>query len=354
MQMSKMITAVARLAVVLGVAALWLIPAADAGTAHDGTRAKRVIAHRGASGHLPEHTLASKAMAHAMGAHFIEQDVVLTRDDHLLVLHDRYLDTVTDVAERFPGRKRSDGRYYAIDFAMAEIRTLRAHERVRPGTNKPVYAARFPAGYRYFDLHTLEEEINLIQALNRSTRRHVGLYVEIKAPAWHRRSGKDITKKVLEVLHRHDYRGASAHVYVQCFDPAELRRIRFELKSELPLVQLIADNSWQEADADFDRMRTPEGLAHVATYANGIGPWINQVLAPAAGKRRASPTNLVRDAHAVGLSVHPFTARADALPPFAESMPHLLNLVLRDANADGVFTDFPDLAIAFLNAGVHP
>jgi glycerophosphoryl diester phosphodiesterase len=105
-----------------------------------------VIAHRGASGYLPEHTLAAKAMAHAMGAHFIEQDVVLSRDGTPIVLHDIHLDSTTDVAQAFPGRARDDGRYYAIDFDIEEIRELRVHERTHLGTGlgRAVYPGRFP------------------------------------------------------------------------------------------------------------------------------------------------------------------------------------------------------------------
>jgi glycerophosphoryl diester phosphodiesterase len=95
-----------------------------------------VIAHRGASGYLPEHTLPSKALAHAMGADFLEQDVVATRDGQLIVFHDLYLDDLTDVSERFPGRARGDGRHYCMDLDLDEIRTLRVHERVRPGPGR--------------------------------------------------------------------------------------------------------------------------------------------------------------------------------------------------------------------------
>jgi len=102
-----------------------------------------IIAHRGASGYLPEHTLPAKALAYAMGADFLEQDVVATRDDQLVVLHDIYLDRVTNVAERFPGRAREDGRYYARDFDLGEMRTLKVTERLDAG-GLPVYPHRFP------------------------------------------------------------------------------------------------------------------------------------------------------------------------------------------------------------------
>ena len=104
-----------------------------------------VIAHRGASGYLPEHTLPAKALAFGQGADFLEQDVVLTKDDQPIVMHDIHLDTVSDVAKKFPGRNRADGRYYAIDFTLAEVRTLQAQERIDLKSGTPVFAGRFPA-----------------------------------------------------------------------------------------------------------------------------------------------------------------------------------------------------------------
>src|SRR4051812_7315360 len=139
-----------------------------------------VIAHRGASGYLPEHTLAAKAYAHALGADFLEQDIVLTKDNVPIVLHDIWLDTVTDVAARFPERKRTDGRYYAIDFTLAEVKQLRVTERVDPKKGVPVFGKRFPAGKSSFQISSLEEELQLIQGLNRSTGRAVGIYPELK------------------------------------------------------------------------------------------------------------------------------------------------------------------------------
>jgi glycerophosphoryl diester phosphodiesterase len=167
-----------------------------------------VIAHRGASGYLPEHTLEGAALAHAMGVDYIEQDVVLTRDDALIVLHDLYLDAVTDVTERFPGRRRDDGRHYVIDFSLAEIRSLRVHERTGPD-GAPAFPGRVTDDQRSFRVPTLDEEIQLIQGLNRTTGRDVGLYVEPKAPAWHRAEGKDLVLAVLHLLARHGLTGAS-------------------------------------------------------------------------------------------------------------------------------------------------
>jgi len=136
-----------------------------------------VIAHRGASGYLPEHTLAAKAMAYAMGSDFIEQDLVMTRDDRLVVLHDLYLDRISNVQDVFPGRQRANGRFYAIDFTLKEIRKLAVSERYRiaGGKKVAVYPGRFPVGQSRFRVHTFEEEVELIQGLNHSTGKQVGL-----------------------------------------------------------------------------------------------------------------------------------------------------------------------------------
>ena len=144
-----------------------------------------VIAHRGACGYVPEHTLEAASMAHAMQVDFIEQDVVLSKDNIPVVLHDIHLDTVTDVAQKFPGRARSDGRFYAIDFALDEIKQLFVHERISLKTGKAVFPNRFDASKALFRVPTLEEEIELIKGLNAATGRDIGIYVEIKKPAWH-------------------------------------------------------------------------------------------------------------------------------------------------------------------------
>ncbi|MFS8069149.1 MAG: glycerophosphodiester phosphodiesterase [Byssovorax sp.] len=298
--------------------------------------ARIVIAHRGASGYLPEHTLPAVAMAHAMGADYIEQDVVLSKDDVPLVLHDIHIDTVTDVARRFPDRKRADGRYYAIDFTLAELKQLNASERFDPKTGLAVFPTRFPVGKGAFQIPTLEEEIQLIQGLNRSTGREAGIYPEVKEPAWHRKEGRDLSKIVLEVLARYGYKTKADKVFVQCFDEAEVKRIRTELGYKGKLIQLI-EGSRPLLD-EHKHLRTAEGLAETAKYADGIGPSLSDVIG----------TSLVRDAHAAGLEVHPYTFRADALPPGIASLEDLLRLAFVDLGVDGVFTDHTDRAVAFL------
>ena len=332
---------------------------------------KIVIAHRGASGYLPEHSLPGKAMAFAMGADYIEQDLVMTRDDRLVVLHDLYLDSVTDVARVFPDRQRKDGRFYVIDFTLDEIRQLTMWERVviRSGQTRPKYPARFPHGKSSFRVSTFEEEIELIQGLNRSTGRNVGLYPEIKSPGFHRQEGRDISRSVLGVLRTYGYTSRQDQIYLQCFDPRELQRLHDDLLPamgmDLKLVQLIAETRWrmtlvekdgQTVPYDYDWMKAPGAMAKIAAYADGIGPWFPMVVSEASIRDDVVFTGMVKEAHAAGLVVHPYTFRAEAsqVPHYAADFEDLLDIFLFQAGADGVFTDFPDRAVDFLRRKQNP
>jgi len=285
-----------------------------------------LIAHRGASGYLPEHTLAAKQLAHEMGADYLEQDVVASRDDELIVLHDIHLDRVTDVALKFPDRSRNDGRYYVRDFDLAELRGLRAWERMDEDGNA-VFPGRFPAQQGDFRLNTLAEEIEFIQSLNAETGKGVGIYPEIKRPNWHRSEGVDIAPRLLGVLADFGYESLADPVYVQCFDDGELRRMRRKLECPLKLVQLIG------ADETHDNMLTPRGLNVLAETVDAIGPSILRLL---------RSNDLVRTAHAEGLAVHPYTFRADELPPGFTTFEELVRFFVVDLGIDGLFTDFPD------------
>ncbi len=307
-----------------------------------GRRAPLIIAHRGASGYLPEHTLEAKALAFGQGADYLEQDVVATRDDVLIVLHDIHLDWVTDVAERFPGRQRPDGRYYARDFDFAELETLNVHER-HGADGMAVYPGRFPAAAGRFRVSALSAELALIRGLNRSTGRDVGIYPEIKRPAWHRSEGIDLGARLLEILDTYGYRTRADRVYVQCFDAAELRRLREDCGCDLKLIQLIGENAWGESGTDYDALRTQDGLAGLAGIVDGIGPWTQQLYTPGEDGRPA-PTALAGAAHAVGLEVHPYTFRADDLAPGFRSFTGMVRWFARELKVDGLFTDFPDRA----------
>ena len=285
---------------------------------------KVIIAHRGASGYLPEHTLPAKAMAYAMKPDFIEQDVVLSQDNIPIVFHDIYLDEVTDVAEKFPKRKRKDGHYYVIDFAYEELKLLQVFERFDPITGQQKYPNRFPKSKSSFQIHSLYEELELIQGLNQSTGDTIGIYTEIKAPAFHLKEGKDSSKIILAVLAAYGYMTKDDHCILQCFDKAELKRIREELKSELFLVQLIEFKEEEQYLKDY------------ADYADGVGPWYKEV----------SP-EFVADAQQLGLKVHGYTFRADDLGDFND-FNALLDFGLNTLNFDGLFTDHPDKARLFL------
>jgi len=304
-----------------------------------------VIAHRGASGYLPEHTRPAKVLAHVMGADFLEQDVVATRDDALLVLHDIHLDTVTDVTSHFPDRHRDDGRFYARDFDLEEIRSLTAWERMNLD-GSAVYPDRFPPRTGSNVIHTFAEEMELINRLNRATGRNVGIYPEIKRPAWHKAEGVDIAPLLLEQINEFDGSDDKALVYVQCFDNSELARLREELGCPWRLVQLIGENSWGEAESDFEHLRSTEGLEQLSHIVDGIGPWIPH-LYEFDGETLLS-TGLVQQAHQLSLSVHPFTFRQDALPPGFATFEDLVRYCVSELSVDGLFTDFTDTVVDIL------
>ena len=294
------------------------------------SRTPIVIAHRGASGYLPEHTLPAKAMAHGMGADFLEQDVVASRDGELLVFHDLHLDQLTDVAQRFPGRARSDGLHYCIDFSLSELRELRVTERRRKNGPGARFPGRFPVETGQFRLHTLEEELDLVQGLNRSTGRQAGVYAEIKDPAWHQQHDVALGDRLIETLAAFGYRTEADNFFVQCFSAAELRRVRTRYGAGLPLIQLLDEGA----------PVTHEVFRDIAKYARGIGPDLSLAW-PDSG--------LVALASELGLLVHPFTFRADQLPAGFATFTDLLKAFLEVLKVDGVFTDFPDLVVRYLH-----
>ncbi len=328
-------------------------PSDNASASVSTTRDFLVVAHRGASGYLPEHTLEAKVLALQMGADAIEQDVVATRDGVPIVLHDIHLERTTDVARVFPDRARADGRFYAIDFDLAELRRLRVTE---------ARDHRFPKGQGHFTLHTLAEEIAVLQGLARTTGRPLAIYPEIKAPWFHHAAGQDLGRAVLAVLKAAGYTARDSAVWVQCFDPRELDRLRALMPAmglDLKLVQLIAPTAWGETMVvGPDGERTPYdtawmlaggGMKRIATYAQGVGPWHPMVIDPKASQPGAPAiTPLVARAHAAGLVVHPYTFRADPgeVPAYAAGFEAWIRIAVDGAKVDGVFTDFPDRARA--------
>ncbi|MCY4662780.1 MAG: glycerophosphodiester phosphodiesterase family protein [Acidobacteria bacterium] len=271
-----------------------------------GAACLEVIAHRGASGYLPEHTLPAYALGHGQGAGWIEPDVVLTADGVAIALHDVTLDRTTDVAERYPDRAREDGRYYAADFTFAEIERLRVVES-RPG--------RFP--HATFRVPRLTDVLDLVDGLNRTTGRAAGVYPELKSPDVQPGLGD----AVLEALAGYDL-----PIRLQSFDAAALAA----LVTDLPRVQLIASPA----------QLAPAGLDEIAGYAVAIGvPTILIYRDPA----------LVERAHERELAVHAYTLRADQLAPGFDSLAAEVQALI-DAGVDAVFTDHPDQLLALTAA----
>ncbi|MEM9301059.1 MAG: glycerophosphodiester phosphodiesterase [Pseudomonadota bacterium] len=302
-----------------------------------------VIAHRGVSGYLPEHSAASKVLAHAMGVDYIEQDVVLSRDRVPVVFHDLTLDATTDVRLRFPERAADDGRYYVADFDWAELATLRIGPRIDVTSGERIYPTRY-AGPR--SLHPpvrLDDELMLIAELNRLLDKDIGVYVELKRPAWHRARGLDISRAVLAVMTAHGYTGRTHRAFLQTFDFEELRRLRIDLGSELRLIQLIGENDWDESPTDYDWLRSEVGVAVMAAVADGVGAWMPQLvddaLHPSAFRQR------LRDRQ---LPVHVYTLRADVLPPQVADFETLIRIYVDAVGVEGIFTDQPDRVLRYL------
>ena len=309
--------------------------------AGDSDRAdKIVIAHRGASGYLPEHTLEAYAMAYTMGADYIEPDLVMTQDGVLICLHDIHLERTTNVEEVFPGRARGDDRWYAADFTLAEIKQLNVHERAN-ADGTPAFPDRFRIDSEGFRVPTLVELIEMVQELNRITGRSVGIYPETKSPAFHDAEGLSMEEPLLAVLAGYGYQGLDALVFIQSFDPANLKKLRFDLETDLPLVQLISGGSGP--NGIFDWMVTAEGLDDIATYANGIGPSKGRI--EDADGKSVNKNALVKGAHARGLVVHPYTFRADALPATYRNLEQELHRFYFTYGVDGLFTDQADRAV---------
>jgi glycerophosphoryl diester phosphodiesterase len=292
-----------------------------------------VIAHRGASGHRPEHTLESYRLAIEMGADFVEPDLVSTMDGVLIARHENEIGGTTDVADRFPDRKRTktvDGRsiagWFTEDFTLAEIRTLRARERL---------PFRSHAYDGQFGIPTFDEVIELAGRLGSARGRAVGVYPETKHPTYFRSIGLPLEDAILASLQTHGLNRRDAPVFIQSFELDNLRALR--PKTSVRLVQLVSNTS----------MLTPDRLKDIATYADGIGPEKRLVVPVKADGTLGPPTDLVDRAHALGLVVHVWTIRIEKefLPAGYTGRPEAEFEQFRALGVDGVFTDFPDVAV---------
>lgn len=198
-----------------------------------------VIAHRGASGYIVEHSEGAKVLAHAQGADYIEQDVVLTKDLQFIVTHDINMEETTDVEKVYPDRARSDGRWYFVDFTWEEIQRLTLHERTRKGSDQQAFTQRFPGGFGQRVLR-LEDEIRLIQGLDRTTGRKTGLYIELKGPAFHRKElSLSMGAELLKFLKQFELDQVGDRCFVQCFELDELLELHKQHGCKLPLVYLL-------------------------------------------------------------------------------------------------------------------
>ncbi|KQV90155.1 glycerophosphodiester phosphodiesterase [Rhizobacter sp. Root1221] len=357
--------------------------AAPAAMAHDHrsrTESPLVIGHRGASGYLPEHTLESYALAIELGADYIEPDVVATRDGHLIARHEPNITNTTDVASHpeFASRRRTavvDGAteegFFASDFTLAEIRTLRA---------KQAFADRPQQFNGQFGIATLDEVIALAKRKGREANRTVGVYIETKHPTYHQKLGLPLEQRVLNALTRAGWNYREAPVFIQSFEQANLKQLN--KLTRVKLVQLIdandvnADGSL-DFTAPYDRpydwtasgdpallartfayLTTDAGLREVRTYADGIGPWKRYIVSTAANPNGTGPgeaklkllppTDLIARAHQAGLVVHAYTFRNEQSRLPADYAGNPVNEYLQyfALGIDGLFSDFADTAVA--------
>lgn len=314
-----------------------------------------IIAHRGASGERPEHTLASYERAIDQGADYIEPDLVLTRDGVLVARHENEIGGTTDVADHpeFADRKTSktiDGiemsGWFTEDFTLAELRTLRARERLPDlrTANK-----RFDGLY---PIPTFEEIVQLVRAKEAESSRRIGLYPETKHPSYFAGLGLPHQAALLDLLSRYGYQTEVDPVFIQSFEVGNLKAIR--ATSRLRLIQLV-DAEGGPADlpgTSYAEMLTVQGLTDIAAYADGIGPSAALVIAP------EGATALVGRAHDAGLQVHVWTMRMENsfLPPQYQRLDDPQGLgdftgyvrAIAATGVDGLFSDFPGQARAAL------
>ena len=195
----------------------------------------------------------------------------------------------------------------------------------------------------------LEEMIQLVQGLAKSHGRKMGLYIEIKGHDFHRKHHLDPGFKLLEVLKKYGYKNNSDPIFIQSFDSDMLKYLRHELKTRIKLVQLLGENRWRLSDTDFSYLKTEEGMKEVSEYADGIGPWMNQLVTGVDFSGKAQITDLLKIARNNDLLIHPYTFRADRLPSYTSSFDELLDLFFQEVGVDGIFTDHPDQAVRYLD-----
>lgn len=288
-----------------------------------------VIAHRGASGHLPEHTIPAYELAIQSYADYIEPDLVITKDGVLVVRHENELSDTTDVATKYPKRKTKktiDGQavtgWFSEDFTLKEIKTLRTKQR---------FPFRDQSQNGKHSIPTFEEVLKLVSQTRSPTGEAVGVYPELKHPAYFRGLNLPLEEKVIGLLHQYGYKTKKDLAIIQSFEPESLQRLR--KLTDLKLVQL----TWQGE-------LTKEDLVKIASYADGIGPNKRQILPETTDGKLGQPTQLVKWAKEAKLLVHPYTFRSDLslLHSEYENDPQKEYQKFFEMGVDGVFSDFPE------------
>jgi glycerophosphoryl diester phosphodiesterase len=322
-----------------------------------------VIGHRGAPGYRPEHTLASYELAARMGADYVEPDLVSTKDGVLVARHENEIGGTTDVADHpeFAGRRTTktiDGvaisGWFTEDFTLAELRTLRAKERIPEIRQRnTIYNGRF-------QVPTFQEVIDLTKRLSKELDRPIGIYPETKHPTYFRSIGLSLEPGLVRTLNRNDLNDRHAKVFVQSFEVGNLKRLARELK--VPLVQLFAAKAAKPYDfvasgdpRTYGDLATRQGLEDVARYSDGAGPPKDYIVPRDASGRSLPPTTFVSDAHKAGLVVHPYTFRNENtfLPAELRSSANPAdygNAIAEyeqfyDLGVDGLFSDNSDTAV---------
>ncbi len=327
-------------------------------------KAPLVIGHRGAAGHRPEHTLASYALAAQMGADFIEPDLVSTKDHVLVARHENEIGGTTDVAAHpeYAGRRTTkviDGHalagWFTEDFTLAELKTLRARERLpalRHGNVR--YDGRF-------EIPTFAEVLALRERLSNALSRDVGIYPETKHPTYFRSLALDLESPMVQQVRAAGLDTATGPIFIQSFEPTNLRDLRglYGVKARLILLTSVSGAPYDMASTGdtttYADLSSASGLRSLSGIVNGIGPDKSQIIPRNLDGTLAGPTTLVADAHAAGLEVHPYTFRAENtfLPldlrvgTDARSYGRAIDEQLRflRTGIDGLFTDQCDLAV---------
>ncbi len=315
-----------------------------------------IIGHRGACGYRPEHTLASYELAIEMGADYIEPDIVSTQDGILIARHENNISETTDVSERpeFANRKTTkiiDGQsvtsWFTEDFTLAEIKTLRAKERL-------------PFRNHSFDgqseIPTLQEVIDLAKTKSAETGRAIGIYPETKHPTYFDSIHLSLEEPLVALLHANGYTSSDDPIFIQSFEVENLKQLK-EM-TNLPLVQLLAQTEKRPYDfivkgdsRTYGDLTSPEELAQIAGYAEAIGPDKRLIVPAIQGTRLQPATSLINEAHAVGLRVHSWTFRDEKqyLAPEYNGNSEAEYEQFFQLGIDGVFSDFPDTAVKVRN-----